>query len=89
MLRVEAGARQAGQTMAQAVLRGRVAGVFGRLWMQGGQRRLQAGKAAQQKGVDAGVFQRLDGQALQRAPVVGEQRQAPAAMAGQVASMAR
>ena len=52
--------------------------------MQGEQGRRQAGKTAQQKGVDAGIFQRLDRQALQRAPVVGDQRPAPAAMSGQV-----
>ncbi|MBV6411433.1 MAG: hypothetical protein GAKPKEKM_02293 [Rhodocyclaceae bacterium] len=84
MVRVEAGAREHGQAVAQAGRGLRVAGALDRPRMQGEQNRGEARILAHQQPVDARILEELDGEALEGAPVVGDLRRRPAPMADHV-----
>ena len=80
--RVQQGARQHRQPVAQAACRGRVARALDRPGMKGQQKRPQPGILPKHEVVDARVFEALDGHALQWAQVVSHLGLAPATMAG-------
>ena len=62
----------------------RIAGVFGRFGMQGEQKGREARVFAHEQAVNARILEKLHGQALEGAPVVGDLRRRPAAVAGHV-----
>ena len=82
--RVDQRARQHGQPMAQAGRGLRIAIRFDWFRMQCQKNTAQAGVFANQQVIDAAVLEKLHCHALKRAPVVGDQRLAPAAMADHV-----
>ena len=78
--RFQQGARNHGQTMAQAGGGFRVAGRLDRFGVQTEEEAAQAGVFAHQQGFNAAVFEEFDRHALERAPVIGDLRLAPAAV---------
>ena len=84
VMRIEQRARQHRQPMAQAGGGFRIAGVFHRLRMQREEDAAQAGIFADQQRLDAAVLEELHRHALERAPVVGDLRLGPAAVADHV-----
>ncbi len=84
MCRIEQGAREHRQAVAQTASSRRVAGALDGLRMEGEKAAPQTRVAADDQRFDAAVLEDLDRQTLLRAIVVGEHRPAPAAMTGHV-----
>ena len=81
MIRVEQGTRQHRHAVAQARGGFWIAGVFHGFGVQRLEDTLQAGILTAQQGFDAAVFKKLHGHALERTPVIGDQRPCPAPVA--------
>ena len=81
---IKEGTREHGQAMAQAGGRVGIAGAFDGLGMEGEEDAREAGILAHQQRIDTRVLEKLDCHALEGAPVVGDLRRRPAAVADHV-----